>query len=104
MFDRNETDPGQQFFSLDHPQTEKLLKWWQDVESIWTTATRLGKRVFLRYWSRCEVPHKGILPEECEGYGGEYDIEDTKRSFNLTLQKLQEGFDLLMVPHTLVYT
>ena len=97
LFDRNETDPGQVFFSLDHPQTTKLLKYWQHVESIWTTATKQGKRAYLRYWSRCDVPYQGILPEECEGYGGEVNIEDTKTSFQLAIQKLLSGFELVMV-------
>lgn len=70
--------------------------WWQFAEPIWTTATRQGQKVYMSYFSRCEVPYKGILPEECTGYPKSH-IIPLKTRLNQAFIRLQNGYSLAMV-------
>ena len=43
-------------FDLNEEASTKRLEWWQSSEPIWISATREQKKIFQRYWSRCDVP------------------------------------------------
>lgn len=84
-------------FDLNYPASTKQPGWWQEAEPIWISATRERKRVFLRYWSRCDVPFEDTFPNgEFSGYRSEAGIQAFQKTLNVTLQKLKDN-DLLMV-------
>ena len=97
MFDLYETNPSLATFSLSDPNTTLYTKWWQKAEPIWTTATKHGKSSFLRNWSRCDVPFKGVLPSDCIGYGSENNVDDARNTIENVGTALAKGFDLVMV-------
>ena len=96
MFDASEPDPDLSAFHLGNKSTTLQSKWWNTAEPIWTTATKSNKRVYLRYWSRCDVPFDGILPEVGLGYGGEKSGNDVKDTFDIIPAKIHHNFSLVM--------
>ena len=97
MLDLKEPDPSKRVFNYEEFPTTRLLKWWQEVEPIWTSMVKYGKRSFVRFWPGCDVPYHGVGPTECVPYGGEKTFNDTQETFNAAMRKLEEGFDLVMV-------
>lgn len=85
-------------FDYDGP-TSKDPVWWQSAEPLWTTATRLGHKVFLAHFSSCDVPFKNILPTECTGYYGSIYSHLIDELHKAILKLFLEGFTLAMVYH-----
>ncbi|CAG7718636.1 unnamed protein product [Allacma fusca] len=97
MFDLNISDPTQAVFDIFTHETTSKIEWWQNSEPIWTTATRYGKKTFLRFWSRCDVPFNEVKPFECTPYREARGTENIRQTFNIAVQKLKQDFDLVMV-------
>ncbi|CAG7834714.1 unnamed protein product [Allacma fusca] len=88
----------ERLFHLRQKDTQQLAHWWEgSPEPIWTTATKQGKRVFTRLWSRADVPFDGILPEEAMGYEDAPGVDAIENTLGIGIEKLLEGFDLVML-------
>lgn len=84
-------------FDLNNHTTTRMEHWWQEIEPIWTTATRYKKKAYLRYWSRCDVPFDQIKPETCMGYTEVRGVKAIRDTLRVAVDSLQKDYDLVMV-------
>ncbi|CAL8092393.1 unnamed protein product [Orchesella dallaii] len=103
MFDQQ----FQAVFDFKNETSVSIEHWWQNVEPIWITATRHGRKALLHRWSSCDVPFDGLEPETCMSYyqhlnqSIEEGYSDTEEAdldaFRIAFQGLQLDYDIIMV-------
>jgi hypothetical protein len=89
-------------FNFRIESSTKMPHWWQDAEPIWTTATRNNKKSYLRFWSRCDVPFEGILPDQCTGYRENRGVQVFRETLNLAIDHLLQDYQLAMVKNLIL--
>lgn len=85
-------------FELFNRTLTSNQRWWQDVEPIWTTATRKGRKVGTFLWARSDIPVRGILPHQAQGFQLTKGATSLGANLDKTIKMIKsEGYDLVMV-------